>query len=130
MLYLPIPCWEDEYCFWYIGHQEDTENSPSISCPVNSSSIYLAIMATPMVEHITAEFCQTSYWIQDGILTVKEHDMTVVSSTPLASPVKLSYDDFNATSFQTILWKGQLRGDSSIICSSNGILSITKITWT
>ena len=78
-----------------------------MSCPVNSSGLYLAFIGSPFGEHITAEFCQASYWIQDVILTVAEHDMAVVSSTLLASPVKLSYDDFNPTSFQSILWIGK-----------------------
>lgn len=68
----------------------------------------------------TAEFCQTNYWIQDVNLTVAEPDMTVVSSTPLAPPAKLSYDDFNATAFQTITWTGRLGGDMWRMVVSDG----------
>ena len=114
---------DDSYCFSYLGYQTDL--GTSLNCPVNTSNLYLATMAAPKLEYITAEFCQPSYWIQTVDLTVRESDMAVVSTKPLAAPSKLSYDDFNATEFQAIIWTGRLGlslGDMWEMLTSNGNL--------
>ena len=112
---------DDDYCLTYLGYETYFgESLQAKGCSANASNLYLAVMVSPKLEHITAEFCQTSYWIQDVSLTVAESDMAVVSSTPLAPLVKLSYADFNATSFQSIIWTGRLEGSMWRMIISNG----------
>ena len=116
---------QSDYYFRYIGYQASSWSSGSLQelgCPLNASSLYLAVVEAPNLEHIISEFCQPSYWIQDVNLTVTESDMAVVSSTPLAPPSQLRYDDFNSTEFQVIIWTGQLSGDFWRMDEANGDL--------
>ena len=104
---------DSSYCFSYTGYLTPAGLSlQTMGCPANASNLYLAISATPKLEQVTAEFCQPTYWIQEVNLTVTEQDQAVVSSIPLGLPTELTLDDFNATTFQTVIWSGLPVGGS------------------
>ena len=118
----------DDYYFSYLGYQCDAGSSlQSLNCPANTSNLYLAVVTSPGLNQVTAEFCQPTYWIQEVNVTVTASDMAVISSTPLAPAVELSQDDFKSSIFQTIIWTGRPGIDVFPRIKSFGDVIIIKI---